>query len=627
MKSDEDILKDIRSWFSSAKDHAKDWRTETKESYDFAAGRQWTDEEKAELEDALRPAITFNRIQPMLAAVKGQQINNRQEVRYIPREMGDVQVSELLTGAAQWVDDECDAEDELTDIFEDLLITGMGWSETRISYDEDIDGKIHSVERIPPLEMYWDHSSKKRNLGDAKFVMRGRWTKRGDAEVKWPKLKGMEPGIDEHVTDEEDSLGEPHDATTAHLYENDARQWYNKRKDEVFIVQTQWWEHEPMYRVGDPDSGQLLELTEKKFNAIKERLDEAGVKYVRQMKKKYFQCFTTGPKVLEKGDCPCPTEFTLRCVTGKRDAMRNYWFGLLRGMIDPQRWANKFFSDIQDMIVSNRQGGAFVEQGALIDPRQAEETWNDPNPLILVQDGSLARGGIQERNPIPYPQGLDRMLEWAIQALPAVTGVNLEMMGFADRDQPNILETQRKRSALNVLADMFDGMRRFQKERGRVLLYFIQEYINDGRLIRITGQDGKEQFVPLALDSEQTKYDIIVDEASSSPNQKEETFAVLMQLAPLLAQAGIAPPLDTLEYLPLPSSLIAAWKEQINPKEQQPPSPEEQLMMADKQADLQEKQTKAQLNQVKAKKEAAEAEAQELENQAVKLGIVSIEDI
>jgi hypothetical protein len=633
MKPDEDLLKDVRTWFSRAKDHSLEWRNESKENYDFFSGRQWSDDELAELEEQLRPPIAFNRIAPMVSAVKGHQINNRQEVRYIPRELGDVQVNELLTGAAQWVDDECDAEDELSEVFEDLIITGMGWSETRLSYDEDIDGKIHSIERVSPLEMYWDQSSKRRNLADARYVMRGRWMSRRDAEQKWPELKNIEPGNDEYLWAEEEGELKPHDASRAHFYENDARQWYNKHRDEVFIVQVQWWEHEPMYRIGDPQTGRLLELSDAKFNRMKDQLDMMGVPYVRQLKKKFFQSFVTGPVILEKGDCPCPDHFTLRCVTGKRDAMKGFWFGLVRGMVDPQRWGNKFFSDIQDMLVSNRQGGAFVEQSALIDPRQAEEIWNDPNPLIQVQDGSLARGAIQERSPIPYPQGLDRMMEWAVNALPAVTGINLEMMGFANRDQPNVLEVQRKRSALNVLADLFDSLRKFNKERGRVVLYFIQNYINDGRLIRITGQDGMEQFVPLALDPEQTKYDVIVDEASSSPNQKEETFAVMMQLMPLLMQAGVAPPPELLEYLPLPSSLVAGWKQQLMPDEQQP-DPMQELQMQGAQAEIaklfeeiKEIQSKTQANMAKASRDEKDAEAQGIQNMAVSMGLMEADEL
>ena len=154
------------------------------------------------------------------------------------------------------------------------------------------------------------------------------------------------------------------------------------------------------------------------------------------------------------------------------------------------------------------------------------------------------------------------------------------------------------------------------------MLYFIQEYIADGRLIRITGQNGKEQYVPLALDERETKYDVIVDEASSSPNQREETFIILMQILPLLAQMGIAPPPELLEYLPLPTSLTSKWLAQLMPDQEQPPSPEEQIAMSAAQAEIQSKNAKTALDTAKAEKERLDAEAQQLENEAVRMGII-----
>jgi hypothetical protein len=291
------------------------------------------------------------------------------------------------------------------------------------------------------------------------------------------------------------------------------------------------------------------------------------------------------------------------------------------------------------MLVSNRQGGAFVEESALLNPREAESNWNEANPMIMVTDGSLGRGAIHERNPIPYPQGLDRMMEWAIQALPQVSGINLEMMGFADREQANVLELQRKKSALTVLADIFDSFRRFTKERGRVVLYFIQTYINDGRLIRVTGQNGQEQYIPLALRKDAVKYDTIVDEAPSSPNQKEEVFAVMMQLAPLLIQAGIPVPPELVSYLPLPQSLISKMQAQTDPNKG--PSPQEQMAMADfqkeqekKEAEIEEirvdsrlKLEKAETEAIERRQKAADAAAQEIQNQAVSQGLMDVSDL
>lgn len=618
--TDDEHAERVQQWFRDADDHRKDWAEEARMLYDMVAGRQYTDDEMAELEEQLRAVIAFNRMQPMVSAVKGHQINNRQEARFLPREMGDVQVSELLTGAAKWVDDECDAEDEKSDVFEDLIITGMGWSETYITYDEELDGKVHSAERISPLECWWDKSSKRRNLVDTKYRMRGRWMGRKDAEMRWPEVAELDIAGGEYAAESEAYDMQPHDASRAHFYENDAREWYNQHKDEVFVLQVQWWEHVPRYRAVDPETGQVIELSEAKFNRLKDTLDERGTRYVRQLKKHYYQSFHIGPHVLERGDAPNTEAFTLQCVTGKRDATRGHWFGICRGMRDPQRWSNKFFADIQDMLVSNRQGGAFIEEGALVNPRQAEEQWNESNPLILLTEGAISNNRVLERSPIPYPQGLDRMMEWAVQAMPATTGINMEMMGYANRDQPNVLEMQRKRSAVNVLADLFDNFRRFEKERGRNLLYFIQNYLNDGRLIRITGQEGKEQYVPLALDDQNTRYDIVIDQASSSPNQKEETFQVLTQILPFFAKLGVTPPPDVLEYLPLPSSLVSKWKEQLTPKG---PSQAEQLEAAEKQAEIKETESKTELNRAKvmetinkARAEAGRGETESLEAMA-----------
>lgn len=622
-KSDDELLDTVRAWLQSSRDASKDWRTEAKNNYDFYAGRQWTTEEKADMEEELRQAVTFNRIGPLVDAVSGHQINNRAEVRFLPRQIGDVQVSEILTGAGRWVEDEADTEDEEEEIFQDLLISGMAWSECRLSYDDDLDGQVIPGERYSPMEAYWDPNSSRRNIADSKWRARGRWMGRSDAEAKWPDLEDVDWGADKFNWAEEESNDDPHNAARAHFYENDSRQWYNKHKDEVYILHVQWWEFEPVYRVGDP-SGKIIELSGSKFAKLKEHIEAAGLQYIKQTRKCFYYAFVSGPKILEKGKNSWDKGFTLQCVTGKRDAQKNCWFGIVRAIIDPQKWSNKFLSDLQDMIVSNRQGGAFVETSALIDPRTAEDDWNKPNPLIQVQDGALGRGAIMERTPPQLPPALDRMIEWCVSAIPAVSGINQEFMGYADRDQPNVLEMQRKRAAINVLATMFSSLRKYRKDRARAMLHMIRTYLNDGRLIRIVGGDGNEKYIPLALDKETEDYDIIIDESSSAPNQKEETFSVMMALMPYLVQAGIAPPVEVLDYMPLPSSFVAKWKETLQPKG---PSPQEQAVQQLAAAEVQATVMESELDKARARKELAEAEAQEIENMAVKLGLVSLEDL
>ena len=163
-------------------------------------------------------------------------------------------------------------------------------------------------------------------------------------------------------------------------------------------------------------------------------------------------------------------------------------------------------------------------------------------------------------------------MEFAIASIRDVTGVNIEMLGLADRDQPGILEYHRKQAGLAILAPLFDSLRRYRKEQGRVLLHFIQTYVSDGRLVRIVGPEG-EKYAPLIKTAEAAAYDIIVDEAPTSQNQKDKVFAVLSQLLPILLSAGIPVPPEILDYSPLPESLAQRWKRMlIEPTTAPPPA-------------------------------------------------------
>ena len=59
---------------------------------------------------------------------------------------------EMLTAAGDWVRDQCQAEDEESDAFRDVLTAGMGWTDTLMDYDENPDGDV-IIERRDPMLM------------------------------------------------------------------------------------------------------------------------------------------------------------------------------------------------------------------------------------------------------------------------------------------------------------------------------------------------------------------------------------------------------------------------------------------------------------------------------------------
>jgi hypothetical protein len=134
-----------------------------------------------------------------------------------------------------------------------------------------------------------------------------------------------------------------------------------------------------------------------------------------------------------------------------------------------------------------------------------------------------------------------------------------------------------------VLATLFDSLRRYRKLVGRVRLDFIQNFFADGRLIRVVGQDGA-QALPLLKDKCIGEYDVIVDDAPASPNQKEQNWQIIQPFLVAFKDLLMGKPEllgIILEYSPLPSKLVEAVKTALqaaqDPNKQ--PTPQEQLAL------------------------------------------------
>lgn len=596
--SPEDLVRQAHKKLAKAKDHWAEWRKEARECYDFVSGHQWSDDDRAILQEQLRPCITFNRTEPIIDAISGAEISNRQEVRYLPREQGDVEVNEVLTAAADWVRDNCDAEDEESDSFLDAVICGVGATETFMDYESDPDGSIE-IARVDPLECYPDPDAKKRNFDDGKCVFRIREWDIEEAVERWPdkedEIRAAMGYKSQDQSDGEIESGDPPFYDDPEVSEN--------KKNTVDIIQYQYTTKVPYYRAVNPFSGQIESVNAENFPMLRKQAEMRGVRIraTKMMRKEYRQAFIVGKTLLEDEDGPCKYGFSLKFVTAKRDRNKNTWYGVVRAMMDPQRWANKFFSQILHTINTNAKGGVIAETGAVDDTRKFEKEWANPSGVTWVTPGAVAQGKITNKPESPYPNGLDRLMDFSINSMRDVVGVSPELMGMTGRDQAGVLEYQRRQAGMVVLARLFDGLRRYRKEQGRVLLHFIQEYISDGRLVRVLSQ-GQEQYVPLMRQPDTVKYDVIVDESPSSPNMKDRVWSILTQMLPTLLQAGIPVPPEVMEYTPLPSSLTKKWMGMMNKQ----PSPQEQAA-----AQLRMQREQAETTKTMADAQKAQADAQE----------------
>lgn len=571
-----------------SKGHCGEFHKMARDDFAFIAGDQWTDEDKAVLEDQDRPIVVFNYSEKMVDAVSGAEVNNRQEVVYKARTMGMDQFAEMMTHAAKWVRDECLAEDEETDAFRDALICGMGWIETKMDYSENKDG-MPIQSRIDPCEMVWDTASLKPGCADRRWDAQGVWMDNNLLPLRFPDAFDSPPEGTSGDSSTEGALRHIQQGNRYRQDDNASDQDDDRRVDQTLVWSYQCCENETYYRV-DNGSGGIEELDEVTFKKIRKALDQHGLKYVRSWKKVYYHGFIAdgdGGEVLSFAQSPIQTGFTRQCITGKRDRNKNFWYGLTRVMKDPQRWANKWLSQIMHIINSNAKGGLLAEIGAFVDPTKAQEEWSSPDKVILLKEGGINK--IKEKTMTTYPAGLSQLMEFALNALPQVTGINLEALGLADRDQANVLEQSRKQAAYGLLAPVFDSLKRYRKNQGRVLYTFIQQFISDGRLVRIVGP-GYEQVVPLVKQPETFCYDVVVDQSPTAPDTKTQTWQALMQLVPAALKAGMPVPPEILSYAPIPTQLATQWQQYMKQMQSQQVPPQIQQQMEDMQKQMQQLQ-------------------------------------
>lgn len=635
--ADDVLFHRLKKWFRTSRDHFDKWRTEAKEDYAFVAGDQWTDEEISVLKEQMRPLITFNRIDPVISAVSGTEVGNRQEVKYLPRTQGDANVNEIATNAAKWFRDMCDAEDEESDAFMDALICGVGVTETRLDFEIDEEG-APSIERIDPFEIYPDPVAKKRNFDDGRRVFRARKIPRDDAIalVGWTKKRNMLVGPDgEQVLPEDldaswasidEGKNDKETVQESRFYRGGTSSDDSKLSDEVTLVECQWWERQSVHLVADPTTGKATRMSAEDFKTFKERAEMIGmpVQAVPTTMRVYKRAYLGKNSVLLVEDSPFKDHFSYKFITGKRDRNKGSFYGLVRSMKDPQRWANKWLSQTLHIMNVNAKGGMMAEKGAADDEREFEKTFAKPEAMTWLAQGALTGPNGPKIIPKPqtqFPAGFFQLMQYAVQSVPDTSGVNLELLGMKDQEQAGVLEAQRKRQAMANLAVLFDSLRRYRKSQGRLLLFIIQNYLNDERLIRIVGEEG-EQYVPLMLDPAVKTYDVRVDDAPSSPQQKEVTWAVMSQMLPIFKEQMTPEMISAiLKFSPLPASAVNELQKLINEGSEeraQGQQAAQQLEQAQAAAAVKETESKAMLNAAKAQKEGMPEQGPDPQAEAAK---------
>jgi len=616
-----------------------------------------------------RALVHFNKVQPNVDTVVGFMAQNRRKASFIARmssSAGQQLYSKNMNALYDYHRENENADQVETEQDADMMICGYGATETDLSYiagnaTTDPNGEILKV-RIHPKKVGWDARSRSKNLLDARWAFY--WD---DYDLK-EALELFQGSVEEDFTrvgeEDQDNSGYEYNPWGG-LYDKirleDCVEWAIKDEDMVRVYNHQWYEYEtfykaenPIYEATDPmdalffkarldvikseiksQSPEGLETEDMfEFDPVAQVLvfDEATKRKLVQdfgeliqpvgFKRKVFKTavysgnhiFATFKSISQQG-------FSIKFKTGIYNEQGQFWTGMVNPMMEPQKYQDKALTELLFTIAANSKGGVMVEEDAVEDIDDFSSKWSKTDAVITVASGALGNGKIQQKAQGAVPTGLEGIIQLTAQSI-SDNGVNPEFMGNMREDaQSGILYKRQIRQCISKMARYFDSITLYQKEDARLHGDLIPVWIenNEGQWVRITGEDGADEFEQITKDMLAPEYDVSIQEAQKTPEDQQETAILLGGMADKYLSIGDAATAkaihaESIRFLPLDGDVRNRIVQFLQPQEEDPRIAQlqaiiEQLQSEAAQAEVNKKNADAKYSEARAIQTMANIEA------------------
>lgn len=557
IKKDTGLFGQFTKHAEHAKNSLDEWRENAKVEFEFAAGKQWSDEQLSALKQSGKPGLVFNQVHRVLSAVAGSEIINRFEPRYLRRTMEDQGGADVATAWTRFHRGECDAQHEESKAFMDTLVCGVGCTETYMDYRDDPNGVV-TTERVPIHDMMWDPSATQQNFKDAQFCYRGKWVPEEEFNEAFDQGGELISSYRTEFDPNHTGSGRAHDASRAWQYLPDPRTWINHQRKEVLVVDYQY-KKDMDGRIFYLPDGTLEFEFEDRIDELRDKLGQSmgfdifqnqftGDKPFEGQPERapcYYSVTMSGDNILEETKLPY-RDFTYKFITGFEDRSARYptYFGLMRLMKDPQDWANKFLSQLIHIIGTNPKGAVIVGPNTFDNENEARRQWARPDGFIKASHPEF-KNQIEILPTGNMPQAAMGMFTAVSDMVSQSAGVNMAYFAGQSEDLRRTAAhsvDSVKNSAAAVLSPLFDSFKRHRKSIGRLYLRFMREHAQVNQLVRIAGPP-LEQYAQMSATQMFQRYDVVIDESPVSANSPQEVWKTLTDQGLLmhLLEAGIMP--------------------------------------------------------------------------------------
>ena len=513
----------------------------------FVFNKQWNEEDKKALEEVRKPALTINRILPLVNTVYGEFSSMRSDIFYKATNGASPHMAAKLSTLMGHITRSNNYNSRVrSDCFLTGLITGRGFLEVRLGDEVDPLGGVEI-----------------RNY-DARCVVLPKGAKEYDPRT-WPEVFTIERwsyaeieesfGKDkaESVRSGGSNSGDAEGLSTSANFsasfslDDDANEDLENDNDSYDVVVHEYRTFEPVWRFLDEESGDMYEVPKKSMKAAEAKAlaEQSGVvlSSAKRRTVKYRQF--SGDIELSVGTYETG-EFSI--VPFFPYFFAGITMGMVEPLISPQEQLNKLSSQELHIINTTANSGWQAEEGQLVSPSPEElQSRGAETGLVIVRRRGTQP--LEKIQPNQIPSGIVHAADRAATNMLFISNVNEGALGHTGMNIAGKTVQEKKASMLASLQIIMDNFKFTETVLARVVLANIQAYYTEPRVFRIV--EGKDDSVAAEVaintvddygrfvdDVTLGRYDVAVAFRPQQDVQNDAEFAELVEMR----NAGIAIP-------------------------------------------------------------------------------------
>lgn len=485
MPKDDDILQDALEKFETAQEAESENRETALEDLKFARmGDQWPEFIKEQRKKELRPCLTINKLPAFVRQVVNDARQNKPSIKVLPVDSGaDPKTADIINGLIRNIEQASNADVAYDTATECAVTMGFGYFKIDVDFahDDTFDQEIR-INRIGnPLSVYGDPASTAADSSD--------WNCAFETELL--PIKGFER---QYKGAEKSNWEGGYDGLKPPWREGEeillANYWYREEVEKKLLLLS--------------DGRAVLEevFTQPHENgfSLADIAAAAGITVVQERMTRTHEvkvCKLSGAEVLEKVDWAgkyipiIPVYGDEINVEGKR-----HFQSLIRHARGAQEMFNYWRTAATELVALAPKVPWVGPQGAFDVDKNWESANTQSHPFL---EYDKTKGDAPTRIPLdsgPAAGALQEALN-ASDDMKAILGIYDASLGARSNETSGRAIMARQREGDVSTFHFQDNMVRAIGHAGRILIDLIPHVYSGARIVRVLGEDGSAEAVPV----------------------------------------------------------------------------------------------------------------------------------